>query len=182
MPTGLSSGADEPSSSTESPPSGRPHSRLPRRARYMVPWAAGLIVVGGSGAFLAFHNPPDAERPRAQTALCGLLSCAALRSAASASRAPADAPSSSPTPSPTSPTRAVTAVAPGPEPTPSPAPRPGPRPTPAPEPTPTGPWPWPDPTRTWPPPSWPPDPSSPPPDPDWPPGHRRHHDHWSPWS
>jgi len=177
MPTGPSTGADEPSRSTESPPSGQPYSRLTRRARYTAPWAAALIVVGSSGAFLAFHNPPAAAHPQAQTAptaptaLCGLLSCAVLRS---------DALSSSPSPSPRASTRTVTAVAPPPGPTPSPAPRPRPTPTPTPEPTPdptpTGPWPSPDPTHTWPPP-----PSWPPPDPGWPPPDHHHDDFWSPW-
>src|SRR5215470_10143514 len=112
MPTGPSGGADEPSRSTESPPSGQPYSQLTRRARYMAPWAAALIVIGSSGAFLAFHNPPAAAhnppaaaQPRARTALCGLLSCAVLRS---------DAPNSSPSPSPKASTRTVTAVAPAP--------------------------------------------------------------------
>ena len=208
MPAGQASGSSEPSGATEPPRGGRPYSRLTWRARVMAPWAAGLIVIGGSGAFLMLHNPPVSARPRAQAAVCGLVTCAMLRSNAAPSRTPTGSPGFSPSPSLRPPTTPAVAAAapppqpaappsprprprprptPTPDPTPTPTPDPTPTPTPTPDPTPTDPWPSPDPTHTWPPPGWPPPPPSwPPPDPGWPPpdpwpGYQ-HHGFWSPWS
>jgi len=172
MPTGPSSSASEPPSATEPPLTGRRHSRLTRRAGYLAAWAAaGLIVIGGSSALVMIHKSAPAAHPRAQTAFCGLVACAVLRSDASLSRMPTTAPSSSPSPSPEASTRSAVAAAPAPAPAPEPTPTPRPkhrprhhpRPRPAPTPTPADPWTSPDPTHTWSPPPWPP-PSWPPPD------------------
>lgn len=165
MPTGGSSGASEPPSTTEPRISDRRRSRLTWRARYVAPWAAAGVIVIGSSALVMMHQPTVAAHPRAQTAFCGLVACAVLRSDAAISRAPTTVPSPIPSPSPRASTSAA-AAAPAPDPTPSPTSCPKSHPRQAP--TPTDPWsPSPDPTHT----------CSPPP-PDWqPPGdnHSGHH-------
>jgi hypothetical protein len=194
MSTGPASGANEPPGATEPLLSGRPYSRRIWRARYVAPWAAaGLIVLGVAGAFVMLHQP--VRHPRAPTAFCGLVTCAALRSEASASRLPQPIrlPRSSPSPSPraSTPTPVTTGPAPALAPSPSPAPtprprthprprpRPAPTPTSEPAPTPTQTWtPSPDPTQSWTWPPWPPPDHWPPPD-QWPPPEP--HDSPSPW-
>jgi hypothetical protein len=105
MPTGSSD--DSPSPSPEAdPPSGggRPHSWLARAEAvgwgHPITWAAaGLLLLGGSGLAAALHGPGG--RARAQTAYCGLVTCAVLRSTAATSSVPAGA--AHPTPAPSSP-------------------------------------------------------------------------------
>jgi hypothetical protein len=144
MSTGWSSsGANEPPRATESLRRSR-HSRPPWYARHVAPWAAaGLIVIGGLSAFVMMHRSPAAH-PRAQAAICGLVSCAVVSTAASPSRRPAVPSTPNSLPPPKASSRAPAPVAP--EPTPSPAPSPAPSPRSKhhrrqrPLPTPTEPW------------------------------------------
>ena len=168
---------------------GRPYAWLTRRGRNPVVWAAaGLVVIGGAGAILATQEPGREAQPRAQAALCGLVSCADVPAAA-ATRPPAPQPS---TQVPSSPAPAAT-HAPTPPPAPAPAPVRALDPTPAPAPTPVAspppvPTPIPTPTRVPEPrPAWPPSPAHDPWPPSWPSsahhgfhGHGRH-SRWSPW-
>lgn len=162
MPTGCSSsGASEAPCATKSLHRSR-HSSPPWYARHVAPWAAaGLIVIGGSSAFVMMHRSPVAH-PRAQAAVCGLVSCAVVSAAASTSRGPMvpSTPRGSPAPEPSS--RAPAAAAPEPAPAPAPSPRSKHHRRPRPRPTPTEPW------RPSPPDSSPPD-------------DQQNHDAWSPW-
>jgi hypothetical protein len=147
------SGAGEPPRPTESLHRRR-HSRPPWYARHIAPWAAaGLIVIGGSSAFVIMHKSPVAHPP-AQAAICGLVTCAVASAAVSASRGPTvpSTPTGSPRPNASSRAPAAAVPEPTPSPTPSPAPSPAPSPRskhhrpprPRPTPTPTEPWsPWP---------------------------------------
>ena len=158
MSTGPSSDSTEPPQEAD-PPSGdsRRHSWLAGHGWQPVTWAAvGLVLLGGSGVVVLLHEPGG--RAQAQTAYCGLVTCAVLRSAAATSSVPAGAPH--PAPAPSSPLASSRAPAPTattiPTPSPAPSPRvaagstptpaPSPRPTPTPAPT-FGPapsrWPWP---------------------------------------
>src|ERR1700735_5104283 len=101
MPIGPSGDSAEPPEGTQSPPSGgQRYSWLTKRGRNPAVWAAvGLVVIGGAGAILATHEPGGPGQPRTQAALCGLVSCANVPSAA-ASTPSAPAP---PTPLPSTP-------------------------------------------------------------------------------
>jgi len=143
MPTGSSNDSANP------PPEPGPPSRGSwRHVWHPVTWAtAALVLLGGSGVVVLLHEPGG--RARAQTAYCGLVTCAVLRSTAAASslpggaahpisplassRAPAPTATTSPTPKPAPSPRAAAAV---------PTPRPAPTPSPAPNPAPSR-WPWP---------------------------------------
>jgi hypothetical protein len=179
MPTGSSSDSAEPPQEPDPPFGGsQRYSWLARHGRHPVTWAAaGLVLVAAGGTAVLLHQPGG--RARAQTAYCGLVTCAVLRSVAATSRAPAEAPHASPAPS--SALASSRAPAPTPSPTPSPAPSPtaaaAPAPTPSPSPavSPT-PAPSPTPVRTPGPPRWP---SPPPWSPPWPWGPGGHHG-WPP--
>jgi hypothetical protein len=150
MPTGSSNESAKPSPEPD-PPSGDGlwHSWLARGRGWGHPitWAAvGLVLLGGSGAAVLLHEPGG--RAQVQTAYCGLVTCAVLRSTAATSSVPAGA--AHPTPAPSTPL--ASSRAPGrtantsPTPTatsspeagsgfgsdPAPAPAPGPAPKPAP--------------------------------------------------
>ena len=163
MTTGSSSGSAEPPQATEPSLSGRQYSWLARCGRNPVAWAAaGLVVVGGTGAVLMVHEP-GGQISAQGAAYCGLVKCAILRSDATPTgqpgkhRRPEPTPSAqasaqaAPAPSP-APARAVKpAAAPPPtsvpQPTPQPQPSPVPSPAPAPKPSPT----WTPPPRShWP--------------------------------
>jgi len=150
------------SGATESAAGSRRDTRLSWRARSVAPWAAlGLVVLGGAGGYALAHEP--APQPREPSAFCGLVSCAVLRSDASAAKVPAPHPQAAPAVSPQDAERAAAAVTTpgsGPARTPVP-PRPAARahrpaqargPAPAPTQLPPG---QPDGTRTWPGWSWP---------------------------
>jgi len=166
MPTGSSNDSASPSPEPDPPSAGgRRHSWLARAAGrgggwgHPITWAAaGLVLLGGSGVAVLLHEPGG--RAQVQTAYCGLVTCAVLRSTAATSGVPAGA--AHPTPAPSSPLAssrapartAATIPAPaaasspraqaGPNPAPAAAPRPAPRPAPP------G-WPWP---VWWPRPGW----------------------------
>jgi hypothetical protein len=149
--------------------SGQRNALLNWRARSVAPWAAvGLVVIGGAAGYaLAQHGPTP--QPQAQTAFCGLVSCAILHSDASAARAPAAHSHARPALSPQDAARGAVAVTPasappaagppaaGPPaaaPTRTPALRSRPAATRGPVPTPVPaqpPAPRPVPTRAWPP-------------------------------
>lgn len=181
---GQSAEAEPPAVPESAPFGGRSYAWLTKQRRSPVVWAAaGLVVIGGAGAILATHEPGGEPQPRAQAALCGLVSCADVPSAA-ATTPPAPQPS---TPLPSSP--AVPAAKPASTPPPVSPPARALRPTPASTPTPVAapppaPRPAPTPTRVPEPrPAWPPSPVHGP----WPqPGqHGFHgpgrHSRWSPW-
>jgi hypothetical protein len=179
VPIGPSGDSAEPPEEKDPPPSGRPFSWLATHGRNPLVWAAAaLVVMGGTGAILVAQDAGGqaAGRPRAQGALCGLVSCADVRSAAASMRSGHRA---APTPTPTTPPATAT-----------PAPRPAASPVPAasPEPAATAPGHAPTPARTHrpgPAPAWPP-PHGPWP-PRWPPPWRGgypggwRHSHWSSW-
>jgi hypothetical protein len=160
MPTGSSSNSVNPPREPDPPfGDGRRHSWLASHGWYPVTWAAAaLVLLGGSGAVFLLHEP--GRQAQAQTAYCGLVTCAVLRSAMANSSVPAGDPhptpasssslASPPTPVPT----ATTIRIPSPTPSPraaavsTPTPAPSPRPTLTPAPT-VGPAPW-----RWPRPSW----------------------------
>jgi hypothetical protein len=163
MPTGPSSDLASPPSEPDPPLAGsRRHSWLPRERGTgggwgrPIAWAiAGLVLLGGAGVAVLLHEPGGRGQP--QTAYCGLVTCAVLRSTAATSGVPAGA--AHPTPAPSSPL--ASSRAPAPTPTavpaaPSPAaaagsaPAAASAPTPAPEPAPSR-WPWP---TWWPPSGW----------------------------
>jgi hypothetical protein len=52
--------------------------------RYVTYGLAAVLVIGGAGAALALHDAPGSTRDRADVAACGLVTCAALRSASHA--------------------------------------------------------------------------------------------------
>ena len=137
MSTGWSpSGAGEPPRATESPHRRR-HSRPPWYARHVAPWAAaGLIIIGGSSAFVMMHRSPTAH-PRAQAAVCGLVTCAVASAAIAASRGPGVPSTPNDSPSPNASSRAPAAAAPEPTPSPAPSARPSPAPSPTPSATPS---------------------------------------------
>lgn len=172
MSTGSSSDSTQPPSEPEPPFSGgHQHPWLASPRRHPVTWAlAGLVLLSGGGVALIQHQP-DA-RARAQSAYCGLVTCAVLRSVADSSSAAVLAPRLSlalPSPGAASrapvhtrahPPTAARSRSPKPvalsTPTPAPSPKPAPAPTPAPSPTqtPRPPrWPWPPTRPTWP--TWP---------------------------
>jgi hypothetical protein len=162
MSTGQSSdSAGPPQESDPHFGGGRRHSWLAGTRWHPVTLvAAGLLLLGGSGAAVLLNEPGG--RAQAQTAYCGLVTCAVLRSTAASSRVPG---ALHPTPAPSSPLASSRAPAPSattiPAPKPAPSSRaafvsnptaaPAPRPTrrPAPKPGP-GPWRWPWPAW-WPP-------------------------------
>jgi hypothetical protein len=116
-----------------------------------ITWAtAALMLLGGSGIVVLLHEPGG--RAQAQTAYCGLVTCAVLRSTAATSSVPAAvAHPTSPLASPRAPAPTATTI-PTPKPAPSPraaaesTPRPAPPARPADKPAPSR-WPWP---RWWP--------------------------------
>jgi hypothetical protein len=128
MPTGSSKDETGPPGTTEPPPSrSGGNSWLAQRVRYPAAWAAaGLIVFGGTGAYLAFH-PKGGRQPK-PTAFCGLVACTVLRADAAA----AGHPRSAPVPTPSALASKTPAVTPAPKPTAAPAPMPAPVPTTAP--------------------------------------------------
>jgi hypothetical protein len=136
MPTGSSDDSASPSPEAN-PPSGagRRQSWLAREGGrgggwgHPVTWAAaGLVLLGGSGVAVLLHEPGG--RARAQTAYCGLVTCAVLRSTAATSSVPAGA--AHPTPAPSSPLASSRAPAPTATTIPSPAAAPSPGTGPAP--------------------------------------------------
>jgi len=160
MPTGSSNDSANPPPEPD-PPSGgrRQHSWLAREGGrgggwgHPITWAtAALVLLGGSGIVVLLHEP---GRTQEQTAYCGLVTCAVLRSTAATSgvpagaahrtsplaspRAPAPTATTRPTPKPAPPPRTVAVSTPRPAPTPSPAPKPAPAHWPAPA---HAPWPW----------------------------------------
>lgn len=154
MPTGSSDDSANQSPEPD-PPSGggRRPSWLASHGWHPITWATvGLVLLGGSGVVVLLHQPGG--RAQAQTAYCGLVTCAVLRSTAATSSVPAGA--AHPTPAPSSPlassrARARTATT-IPTPTAASSPRdgsnPAPPPRPAPKPAPTvgrepSRWPWP---------------------------------------
>jgi hypothetical protein len=160
MPTGSSDDSANPSPEP-GPPSGggRRHSWLTREGGrgggwgHPVAWATvGLVLLGGSGVVVLLHEPGG--RAQAQTAYCGLVTCAVLRSTAATSSVPAGA--EHPTPAPSSPMAssrapartAITIPTPATASSPragagsAPAPRPAPKPAPTFGPAPAR-WPWP---------------------------------------
>jgi hypothetical protein len=187
--TGRPGKAAPPGVPESAPSGGRPPAWLTRSGRSPVVWAAaGLVVIGGAGALLATQEPGGSAQPRTQAALCGLVSCADVPSAAATSP-PAPQPS---TPVPSSPAPAGTHA---PTPPPAPAPVRALDPTPAPAPPPVAsappvPTPAPAPAPTWVPeprPAWPPSPAHGQWPHSWPSwaqhgfhGHGRH-SRWSPW-
>jgi len=161
--------AEPPKVPEAAPFGGRSYSWLTKHGRNPAVWAAaGLVVIGGAGAIVATHDPRGEPQPRAQAALCGLVSCADVPSAA-ATRPPPPQPS---TPLPSSPAAPAATHAPTPAPTPMPAPVPARAVEPASAPTPTpaaAPPPAPVPTRVPEPrPAWPPSPVHGPWPPSWP--------------
>jgi hypothetical protein len=157
----------EPPLETETAFTGGRNSRPGPRGRYPVLWAAaGLVLIGGSGAAIAMHE--SGGLARTQPVFCGLVECSVLRSEAAAASAPTGSPGAQPVVSPAAPSRAAPAptpvrtpqqapATPAPSPAPPPAPVSGPthRPGPLPVPTWTAPapgWPWP--SRWAPPPRW----------------------------
>jgi hypothetical protein len=181
--------ADSPDGAEPPPSGGRRYTWLTRHGRSPVMWAAaGLVVIGGAGAIMATHESGGEAQPRAQAALCGLVSCADVPSAAS-SRQPAPEPST-PLPSlPPDTARPVPAPTPAAPPTPALAKVPAPAPTPVRPAVPaTAPRPAPTPTRVpapWP--AWPTPPAHGPWPPSGPPPAQRgshglgRHNHWSSW-
>jgi hypothetical protein len=164
MPTGPSSDSASPSPESDSPLAGsRHHSWLARGGGWGHPitWATvGLVLLGGSGAAVLLHEPDG--RAQAQTAYCGLVTCAVLRSTAATSSVPAGAahPAYSahpvrPTPAPSSPVASTRAPAPPATTVPTqaaPSPRPAAASTSRPAPRPAlSRWPWP---VWWPPSGW----------------------------
>jgi len=173
MPIGPSGDSAEPPVERDPPPGGRPFSWLARHGRNPLVWAAAaLVVMGGTGAILVAQDAGGqaTARPRAQGALCGLVSCADVRSAAASMRSGHRA---APTPTPTTPlTPATPAPAPAVPPAPAASPGPGTGPSAA-----TAPGHAPTPGRT----------HRPDPVPAWPPPWRGgypggwRHSHWSSW-
>jgi hypothetical protein len=174
MPIGPSSDSAEPPEGTEPPADGRRYSWIARYSRNPMVWAAaGLVVVGGTGAILATQESGGQAQPGAQAALCGLVSCAAVPSA-DASSPPGHRAGPGPAPAPPAPTPATPsatprpavappapkpASSPKPASAPAPAPAPASSPAPAPAPTPSEPLPalppqpaphWPAQPRPWP--------------------------------
>jgi hypothetical protein len=168
MPIDPPSDSSEPPKETGPPADRARYSLIARYARKPVVWAAaGLVVIGGTGAILVTQESGGQAQPRPQAALCGLVSCADVRSAVAGARSgPGAGPTpSSPVPSPlatpsATPTPTVPPVAsPAPEPVPSALPAPAPAPSntgpprPAPHrPRPHGGWPhgWPYGWQPWP--------------------------------
>jgi len=163
MPTGSSNDSANPSPEPDPPSAGgRRPSWLARAGGSGVGWghpitwaAVGLVLLGGSGVVVLLHEPGG--RAQAQTAYCGLVTCAVLRSTAATSSVPAGAGHPTPAPSSSAPSSppgssrapartAATVPTPtaassptaqaGPNPAPAPAPRPARKPAPSP-------WPWP---------------------------------------
>jgi hypothetical protein len=162
MPIGPSSDSAEPPEGTDAPADGRRYSWIARYGRNPMVWAAaGLVVVGGTGAILATQESGGQAQPGTQAALCGLVSCAAVPSADASSPpghqagpAPTPPPRAQPTPAAPSATprpAVAPAVAPAPAPTSSPAPTPAPTPARPLPPLPPHPAPhWPSQPRPWP--------------------------------
>jgi hypothetical protein len=171
MPIGPSGDSAGPPEETQPPPDGPRNSRLARYVRTPVVWAAAaLVLIAGTGALLVTQEAGgQPAQPRAQAALCGLVSCADVRSAAASTRsarraAPTRPPSPAPaaTPTPTGTPAPAVSPQPAPDPEPAPAPVSGPAPAPprghrphrVPSWSPPPRWPWPPywPWQQWPPP------------------------------
>jgi len=92
MSTGSSSDSAEQPSEPEPPfTSGRQHSWLASPGRHPVTWAlAGVVLLTSGGLALIQHEP--GARAHAQSAYCGLVTCAVLRSVADSSSSLALAP------------------------------------------------------------------------------------------
>jgi hypothetical protein len=155
MTTGSSSGSAEPRQTTEPSLSGRQFSWLARCGRNPVAWAAaGLVVVGGTGAVLMVHEP-GGQISAQSAAYCGLVKCAILRSDATPTGQPDKRLRPEPTPSAQAPAEAAPAPSPAPgravQPVSAPQPTSVPQPTPQPSPVPP-PAPAPKPSPTWTPP------------------------------